>query len=46
MAGYLVADVGRWDLPFFLAAGLSVVCGAIYALFVSADPIDIESRPA
>ncbi len=46
VAGYLVADVGRWDLPFFLAAGLSVVCGAIYALFVSADPIDIESRLA
>ncbi len=45
-AGYLVADGGRWDVPFFLAAGLSVVCGAIYALFVSADPIDIESRPA
>lgn len=43
VAGYLVAGAGRWDLPFYLAALLAVLCGGIYALLVPADPIEIEA---
>ena len=42
-AGYLIADGGNWQVPFYLAAFLAVLCGGIYALFVSADPVDIEN---
>ncbi len=42
-AGYLVSDTGQWAVPFYLAAGLAVVCGLIYALLVTADPIEIET---
>ncbi len=40
-AGYLVADGGQWALPFYMAAALAVAAGAIYALLVNADPIEI-----
>lgn len=43
-AGYLIAGGGGWERPFYLAAFLTVLCGGIYALFVEADPIDIETR--
>jgi ACS family glucarate transporter-like MFS transporter len=45
-AGYLVASAGRWELPFYLAAFLTVISGGIYTLFVKADPIDIETQAA
>lgn len=46
-AGYLVAVFGEWAIPFYLAAGLAVVSGGIYAMLVTADPIDLEtSSPA
>lgn len=35
----------NWHGVFYLAAVLTVVCGAIYAIFVRADPLDLEESP-
>ncbi len=41
-AGYLISGEGNWSTPFYLAAFLAVICGAIYFFLVKADRLDIE----
>lgn len=47
-AGYLITGDGSFAAPFYLAAGLCVVCGAIYTFLVKADRLDLgeEEAPA
>lgn len=42
-AGYMLAGTGNWLLPFFVAAGVGVVCATILYL-VPVRPIQTETR--
>ncbi len=42
-AGQILERTGdNWHVVFYLAAGLTVLCGAIYGLFVKADPLKFD----
>jgi sugar phosphate permease len=44
-AGIIVARTGDWQQPFYLAAGLGLLCSAIFFFLVSTKPVRVTAFP-